>query len=100
MADLLDFSKRNLDHGHYDYFDEKLLSELDPKEYTITSSDVSFELNYESFEDLSRCCWFLFGAMDQDIEKVAKKFVSKLKKDLKKPLFVIEERITLITKKA
>ena len=99
MGELLKFSKKNLDHGHYDYFDEKLLDKLDVKKFKIEQKDVMFDLNYNSFGELARCCWFLFGAIDQDIDKVAKQFLPKLKKDLKKPNFPIEERITIITKK-
>jgi hypothetical protein len=99
MGELLSFSKKNLSHGHYDYFDENTLNEIPSEEFDITHQDVSFQVDYESFEDLSHLCWFLFGAMDQDIEKVAAIFVPKLKTDLSHPGFSVEQRLTLITKK-
>lgn len=99
MSDLLAFSKIHLDHGHYDYFEEKLLEKLQSNKYTIEKKDISFALNYSSYEDLARCAWFLFGAMDQDIPKVAGQFLPKLKKDLLKPSFSIEERVVLITRR-
>lgn len=99
MADLLDFSKKNLDRGHYDFFDENLLTQLNQKEFSISKHDISFELSYPSYEELARCCWFLFGSMDQDIPAVAAKFLPKLKQDLPQPKFSIDERITLITRK-
>jgi hypothetical protein len=99
MKNLLQFSRDVLVDGHYDYFDENLLKELDPQKYEISYHDVSFDLDYDSYEDLSRCCWFLFGAKDQDIEGVANKFLPKLKADLDKPSFKIDERIALITQR-
>lgn len=98
MGELLEFSKQNLSKGHYDYFDENLLSEYRNNQYQISHRDVKFDLNYRSYEDLARCCWFLFGAIDQDIDGVSAKFLPKLKKDLPNPSFPIEERITFIEK--
>jgi len=99
MGELLEFAKENLTLGHFDYFDEKFLDKYtkDPS-FQIESTNVSFDLNYSSFKELSRCCWFLFGAIDQDIEGVSNIFLSKLKKDLRKPHFPIEERLTIIKK--
>ena len=98
MADLLKFSKENLARGHYDYFDETLFAKLSRSEFEITHQDISFELDYSSYEELARCCWFLFGAIDQDIDGVAAKFLPNLKSDLPKPNFAIEERVTFIKK--
>jgi hypothetical protein len=97
MGELLRFSKESLAKGHYDYFDEALLKNLDPAKYEISYHDVAFKLDYDSYEDLARCCWFLFGAMDQDIDGVAAKFLPKLKQDLPKPTFDIEERVAVIS---
>ena len=99
MGDLLEFSKNNLSKGHYDYFNEDLLKELNTSDFDIEKQEVSFQLDYQSYEELARCCWFLFGAIDQDIDGVAYKFLPKLKADLYKPSFPIEERITYISKK-
>jgi hypothetical protein len=99
MGELLAFSEQNLSHGHYDYFDENLFNEVSSSEFTLTHQDVSFQLDYNTFEELARCCWFLFGAMDDDIEGVAAKFRPKLKADLPAPTFPIEERLALITRK-
>jgi len=100
MSDLLQFSKDTLLNGHYDYFDEKLLLELNSSKFEMSYQDISFQLDYPSYKGLARCCWFLFGAMDQDIDGVAKTFLPKLKKDLKKPTFPIEERVMFITRKS
>ncbi len=99
MGELLRFTGEILLDGHYDHFDEELLSELDPSEYTFSHKDVSFRLDYPSYEGLARCCWFLFGAKDQNIDGVAAKFLPKLKAELKEPTFDIDERVTLITRK-
>ncbi|GEM_PF-1882992 len=98
MGELLKFSKENLPSGHYDYFDENLFKELPNDEFDVRFEDISFELDYPSYEELARCCWFLFGAMDQDINGIAAKFLPKLKADLSKPAFPIEERLALITR--
>ena len=98
MSELLHFSKEIISEGHYDYFDEKLLDELDGSSFKVSHQDVSFDLEYESYEDLARCCWFLFGARDQNIEAVAGRFLPKLKDDLPKPSFKIQERATFITR--
>lgn len=97
-GELLKFSKEILLDGHYDYFDENLLSKLDSSKYSISHQDISFELEYDSWEDLARCGWFLYGAKDQDIDGVAAKFLPKLKEDLQKPSFAISERVTFVTR--
>lgn len=99
MGELLKFSREILLNGHYDYFDENLLDELHSSEFEISHQDISFSLDYPSYEKLARCCWFLFGATDQDIDGVAAKFLSKLENDLTTPTFQIEERITFIIRK-
>jgi hypothetical protein len=96
MGELLKFSKQNLSKGHFDYFEEDLLKTLNPKQYEVSHVDISFDLNYPSYEELARCCWFLFGSLDQDIEGIAAKFLPKLTKDLGSPTFPIEERVTFI----
>lgn len=99
VGELLAYTKQIDLDGHYDYFDEQLLTQLNLAEFTVTYQDVTFELAYDVWEDLARCCWFLFGARDQDIEGVSKKFLPKLKNDLQAIGFPIEERITFITRK-
>ncbi len=99
MGELLAFSKREVKKGHYDYFDESILIEYKQnKSFQTKQLDVSFNLLYPSFEDLARCCWFLFGAIDEDIEGVASIFLPKLKNDLFRSSFMIDERITFIKK--
>lgn len=96
MRDLLDYSRHILPLGHYDYFNEDILQRYRTHRYAIKQLDVSFPLKYGTFADLSRCGWFLFGAMDSDIASAAKKFLPKLKKDLLEPTLVIEERILFL----
>ena len=103
MDELLQFSKKifkeeNYD-THYDYFNEKLIHALPKNKFKIDTKDVSFNLEYKSFEELSRACWFLFGANNQDIHSIAKLFSHKLESDLCEPHFDLEERIVLITKR-
>lgn len=98
VGELLKFSKRVIPDGHYDYFDEALLKELNADEFDITHEDVSFTLDYGNFTDLSHVGWFLFGAKDQDIEGVAATFLPKLQTDLQRPAFEIEERATFVTR--
>ncbi len=97
MGNLLQFAKREIPGGHYDYFDDFLLATLGIG-FKVNHTDVSFSLDYSNYEELARCCWFLFGAMDQDIPKIANMFLPKLNQDLSKPAFDIEERVTFITK--
>ena len=99
MKELLVFSKEFIPDGHYDYFDEKLLDELDSSKFDIESHVVSFDLDYDSFDGLARCGWFHFGAKDQNIKAIAAKFLLKLKRDLDIPSFKIDERVTLIRRK-
>ena len=100
MGKLLEFSKEKLSEGHFDYFNEDFFDKYKKDQnFNIKSTDVTFSLNYPSFEELSKGCWFLFGAKDQDIEAVANIFLPKLKKDLNKPVFPIEERLTIIRKR-
>jgi SAM-dependent methyltransferase len=99
VGDLLEFSKEIGEDGHYDYFDESLIEALNKTQFDVSHEDVTFDLNYETFEDLSRCCWFLYGARDQDIEKVAKMFLPRLKQDLNRPEIEIDERALLVTRK-
>lgn len=99
MGELLKFSQALELDGHYDYFDEHLFASCSTAEFEVKFSNVTFNLDYPTFDALARCCWFLFGAMDQDIEKVAALFLPKLTKDLKAPSFPIDERIALITRR-
>jgi hypothetical protein len=97
MGELLKFSKTHLQNGHFDYFDEALFSA--DSAFDVILKDVKFDLRYDSYEDLGRCCWFLFGSLDQDIDKVAAEFVPKLKRDLGIPEFEINERIAIVARK-
>jgi len=99
IGELIDYSKHVLSMGHYDYFEEDILRNYRTHRYDIKQLDVAFPLNYKSFDELARCCWFLFGAMDPNIEKSAKKFLPKLENDLIEPSFTIEERIVFVAKK-
>ena len=96
MGELLDFSRRIIVNGHYDFFDESILNGIDPKRYTITARDITFDICYDDYEAMARCCWFLFGSLDQDIDSVEKLFLPKLRRDLIAPRFPINQRITLI----
>lgn len=99
VGELLEHSREICVDGHYDHFNEDLLGTLDDSQFDVKKEDVTFTLEYEGFEDLARCCWFLYGAKDQDIEGVARQFLPKLKEDLEKPSFPIEERVTAITRR-
>lgn len=99
MKELMDYSMHVLPRGHYDYFDESTLKRYRIPGYELKRLDVSFPLEYKSFEELSRCCWFLFGAIDQDIDEKARRFLPKLENDLVEPTFVIDERIMFVTRK-
>lgn len=99
MKELLDYSLHVLSRGHYDYFDESILKRYRIPGYEIKRLDVSFDLKYSSFEELARCCWFLFGAIDQDIDEKARRFLLKLRNDLAESTFVIDERIVFVKRK-
>lgn len=99
MKELLDYSLHVLPRGHYDYFDEDILRRYRVPGYEIKKLDVSFPLEYPNFEDLARCCWFLFGAIDSDIGEKARRFLPKLQNDLAEPTFVIDERIMFVRRK-
>lgn len=97
MKDLLEFAKENLTLGHFDYFDESLLGKYrNDLSFDIMVENASFDLDYDSWEELSKACWFLFGARDQDIEEISNLFLPKIKKDLDRPSFSIGERLTVI----
>lgn len=96
MGQLLNFSRQNITNGHYDFFDEYLLSSIGSEFSVSLYNDVTFLLEYPTFESLARCCWFLFGAKDQNVAAVAELFIPKLKNDLDGPSFPIQERIVLI----
>jgi hypothetical protein len=99
MGDLLEYSRHIMPMGHYDYFNELLLDNNRNPRYDIKHLDTAFRLEYESFEDLARCTWFLFGAINSDIDACASNFLPKLKNDLLEPIFMIDERMVFITKK-
>lgn len=98
MAELLQYSK-HIQFGHYDYFDTAILEEYKTPDYDIKHLDRSYTLDYGDFMALARMCWFLFGAMEIDVDKVAEKFLPKLTYDLLEPTFEIDERMTFITKR-
>ncbi len=98
MRDLLEYSRHVLEVRHFDYLDESLIDPFRRPPYSIKTSDVSFDLRYERWEDLARCCWFLFGAIVPDIDHVAQLFLNKLKKGLAEPAFPVYERAMLITR--
>jgi hypothetical protein len=99
MGELLAYSKSVLEYGHHDYFDEEIFKSLSPRDFSITHTDMSFTLKYPSFDELSRCCWFLFGSLRQDINNVASLFRPRLKRDLSTPAFAINERVIFIERK-
>ena len=98
MGELLEYS-RHIQFGHYDYFDVDILEEYKTPDYGIKHLDRSYTLDYGDFMALARMCWFLFGAMEIDVDKVAEKFLPKLTYDLLEPTFEIDERMTFITKR-
>lgn len=98
MNYLLNKSKHILDNGHHDYFDESILYEMSTEEYKIEEHDVWFKAEYGGFDELARCCWFLFGALNEDIEGTAAKFIPVLRRDLASPTLPIEQRIVCITR--
>lgn len=97
MHNLLSYSLRHLDNGHYDYFDEAIFCSLAP-EYRVTSTDVWFYPSFPNLTSLSRCCWFLFGSLDQDIGSVANIFLPKLKDEVRELQLPIEQRVAFIEK--
>ena len=99
MGEHLEFSKHVLERGHYDFFDENLLQHFRINGFEIRKMDFCFQLNYSSFYDLAKCCWFLFGAIEKNIEETAQKFMSKLENDLLSPTITLNERIVFITKR-
>ena len=96
MKKLLDFSIENLDGIRYDYFDEKLLERDD---ILVEKFDFSCELKYETYADLARCCWVLFGRGEQDIGAIAQKFEPVLKNLLNNSGFTLYERVASISMK-
>jgi len=99
MQELLQFSKQFM-YGHYDYFDTIILEEYKTPDFQIKHLDASYTLDHKDFMALARMCWFLFGAMEIDVDAVAGKFLPKLTYDLIEPTFEIGERMTFITKQA
>ena len=85
----------------HDYFDEKILYFL--KNAKILEKKVVTTIQYNSFEELGRACWYLFSACDDeadidDMNTIMKIFLPKLKKDLSTPKINIEQKIVLIKK--
>jgi hypothetical protein len=99
MGELLEYSKHIYPVRHWDYFDEKLLDPYKTPACEIKRLDVSFTLDYKTFDELALCCWFLFGAINRNIKSCAKLFITKLKSDLLVPRFEIAERMIFVTKK-
>ena len=99
MQELLQYS-RHIQFGHYDYFDTSILQAYKTPDFDIKHLDRSYTLDYGDWLKLARMCWFLFGAMEIDVDSVAKKFLPKLTYDLVEPTFEIDERMTLITRRA
>jgi hypothetical protein len=99
MRELLEYSRHIMPVVHHDYFDEGILGRLHSHKYTIKQLDTAFKVDHASFEDLARCIWILFGAFSSDIDGCARKFLPKLENDLIEPSFMIDERMTFVTKK-
>ncbi|MCE9541516.1 class I SAM-dependent methyltransferase [Candidatus Kaiserbacteria bacterium] len=97
MSSLLEYSRHILPRRHFDEFDELLLRPYEIN-HDIKQLDTSFDLAYRDFPALARCCWFLFGAVDRNIDECARRFLPKLRDDLAQPLFPIGERCKLIRK--
>ena len=98
LRSLLEYSAHVLERGHYDFFDQNLLQPYRNTHFRITQRDVAFDVSYPTFEELARCCWFLFGAIVSDIDACARLFLPKLRRDLSEPAFSIAERAIVITK--
>lgn len=98
MGELLKYSAEHFDEGHYDYFDENIFDKIPSAEFHISYSNVWFQAAYENLTELSRACWFLFGATNQDISGVAEIFHSKLLADKMPSQLAIEQRIVCIKK--
>lgn len=97
-GDLLEYSRHILPVVHYDYFQEKILQQYRTPQYNIKQLDVVFTLNYKTWDDLARCCWFLFGSMNPNTEAIAKKFLPKLQNDLVEPTLTMDQRIIFVTR--
>lgn len=98
MGELLRYSMGHLKEGHYDYFDEKIIESLSSK-FDVSHFDVWFQAKYENLNELSRACWFLFGATNQNISAVAEVFHSKLMSDKMPSHLDIEQRIVCMKKR-
>lgn len=96
MGSLRDFSQHILPNWHYDFFDERCLNYFRNNLFEIKTLELSFPLSCETFEELSRCCWFLFGAMSRDINYVANLFLPKLRNELIEPTFPVQQKVVFI----
>jgi hypothetical protein len=98
MNELLQYS-RHIQYRHYDYFDQLILGLYRTPDFAIKHLDVSYTLDCEDWLSLGRMCWFLFGTIEIEVDRVAKMVLPKLQHDLIEPTFEIGERMTLITKR-
>ena len=95
METLKEFALRELPQVHYDHLHHGVADLIkNNSSFEVENQDVSFNLDYESFEDLARACWFLFGIATQDIEKVASKFLPLLKEHFEKHHKIIRPWVT------
>jgi len=99
MADLTSFAFNHIDDVRHDYFDESLLKTIDKHKFSIKETDFTTPLEYDSFSDLGRACWMLFGTAEQNVKKVGKKFEPLLKDELSQPALELKQRIIHIKKK-
>jgi hypothetical protein len=88
IKDLKYFAFQNLDEIRDDYYEDHLLIGKSFKRTTFETS-----VKYNSFEELARGCWFLFGTGNQDIGHVSNVFLPFLRKKLVKPEFVLTQEV-------
>jgi hypothetical protein len=96
MSELLNFAQSEIRNSHYDYLNQEILDGLPADRYKVSYVDLAFQAQYHNFEELARCCWFLFGSLDQDVDAVAKIFLPKLVRDLIHPTIVVNQRIATV----
>ncbi len=91
LRDLQYFAFNYLSGIRYDNFDTSILIGCSfHTEYFETC------LNYKTFEELARACWFLFATGDQEIEEVVKIFQPYLESVLEKPEFSFEQEVHFV----
>lgn len=96
IGQLVQFAQERLIRSQYDYFDESIFGDLEG--VAITEKEVDVPLSYDSFEELSRACWLLFGSEEDDAQIASNLFLQKLRHDLDESQLHLGQKIVFITK--